>query len=207
MQKLHAGICAVMLLAVVDHNGCFIWADIGAPGSSGDAAVFNASELREKLELGQWLPWHDGCTVGTLRIRPFLIGDTAFPLRSYMMKNFLGDHHDRDSDEYAYNFCHIRCRRLVECAFGILKGRWRLLLAGTMTDPIFLAQTIQACLLLHNVCERESDKFPPNSRWAPEDFNQPALNPQRPLAAVPSAALSQGTTIRDALAQYCKSLF
>lgn len=46
------GFFSIVMLAVVDANYKFIWADVGAPGSSSDAGIFNRSRLEPALRLG-----------------------------------------------------------------------------------------------------------------------------------------------------------
>ena len=46
----YKGFFSIKLQALVDADYEFIWADIGAQGSSSDAQVFNYSPLRNRLE-------------------------------------------------------------------------------------------------------------------------------------------------------------
>ncbi|XP_048775604.1 uncharacterized protein LOC125680204 [Ostrea edulis] len=80
---------SVVMIALVDSDYKFIWLNVGSYGSSSDGQIFRDSELRPKLEertLGLPPPSH---LLNADRDIPyFLIGDDAFPLRSWIMKPY-----------------------------------------------------------------------------------------------------------------------
>ena len=78
---------------------------------------------------------------------PFVIlGDEAYPLKTYPMKPFTRK--DLSSEERALTYRLSRTRRCVECAFAILTAKWRLLNKAIETK----AERIVRCIcLLHNI--------------------------------------------------------
>jgi hypothetical protein len=66
--------------------------------------------------------------IGGLEIRPYLLGDAAYPSRLYLLKSFKPSVNDlmfqdkRRFDEYLNSG-----RVVIEQAFGALKIRWRIL--------------------------------------------------------------------------------
>ena len=58
--------------------------------------------------------------VGRREIRPYLVGDSAYPLRPWLQKPF--PEATRDRDEIAFNRELMATRVSVECTFGILKS-------------------------------------------------------------------------------------
>lgn len=58
--------------------------------------------------------------VGRREIRPYLVGDSAYPLRPWLQKPF--PEATRDRDEIAFNRELTAARVSVECTFGILKS-------------------------------------------------------------------------------------
>lgn len=85
----YKGFFSIILLAIVDADYKFIWVSVGANGSASDAQLFNNSELKHMLEennLG--LPPPDPVPGDDNNTPYFLIGDDAFPLKTWMMKPY-----------------------------------------------------------------------------------------------------------------------
>ena len=54
--------------------------------------------------------------------------------------------------EKRFNKIHAQARGVIECAFGRLKGRFRILLTTlAMKSPRSIGRTIVACCVLHNL--------------------------------------------------------
>ena len=87
----------------------------------------------------------------------FLVADSAFPLQSTCMNCFeLGNMPQKRS--FNYNLIHTI--RVVEQAFGRLKGRWKIMKGQcNVNDPVFVRQVAKVCCALLNVCERHQCHF------------------------------------------------
>lgn len=72
----YKGANSIVLSAAVDDNYCFRYINVGCSGRHSDGGVFQQSRLFEALENGL-LP--DG---------GFIVGDDAFPLKTYLMKPY-----------------------------------------------------------------------------------------------------------------------
>ena len=70
----------------------------------------------------------ENCVVDGVEIPPVILGDGAFPLRSWMMKSH-GDAVLTPEKAY-FNYRLSRARMIMEGAFGKLKGRLRVLFAN-----------------------------------------------------------------------------
>lgn len=128
----YKGFFSIVLLAVVDAQYKFLWADVGSPGSDSDCRIFNRMQLEPSLGRGTIrFPEPDPLPNDDLDSPYCLVGDDAFPLRTYLLKPYSKRY--LDIDERIYN---SRARRVVENAFGILAMRFRCLLTtiAVVTD-------------------------------------------------------------------------
>ena len=52
----------------------------------------------------------------------FIIGDPAYPLMPYLMKEYVGGGTNRQEQYFGYRLCSAR--NVIECSFGRLKARF-----------------------------------------------------------------------------------
>jgi hypothetical protein len=142
----------------VDARGVFTYVHVGYPGSVGDARTYSDTKFLKNVVDGLWLPQSAAREIRGILIRPYIVGDAAFPFSEILMKGFPGQPAPRTL-EHAYNYCHVRTRRVVENAFGKLKGRFHVLKRNLMSDPIFLKDITLVCCAINNICARYNDPF------------------------------------------------
>jgi hypothetical protein len=117
----------MVLLSVLDAGYKFIWADVGANGSSSDAGVFNQSVLEPALrEERIMFPQPEPMPNDDRHTPYFIVADDAFPMRPYCVKPFSKRY--IDTEERIFNNRCSRAQRDVENAYGILANRFRFLL-------------------------------------------------------------------------------
>lgn len=146
----YKGFYSVVLLALVDADYKFLWADLGGCGSASDAQIYNDSELKQYAEDGRiGFPDPEPLPHDTQDVPYFFVGDDAFGLRTYMMKPY--SHRGLTQEERIFNYRLSRARRVVENAFGILANRFQILLTTMLHHPETVKQIVVACLLLHNL--------------------------------------------------------
>jgi hypothetical protein len=85
-----------------------------------------------------------------------ILGDEAFALRNNLLDPFSGTH--LDMKKRAFNYRLSRARRYVECAFGMLTNKWRILHRPVYVSPDFAVDIVKACTVLHNIV-RERDRY------------------------------------------------
>ena len=145
-----------IIQAVVNGRKLFLDFACGYPGSMHDAwvvrrsAIFGRAERREILSAPTVN--FKGHEVG-----PYLVGDSAYPLCLSLMKPY--PEGTRDRDEIKFNKELSSARVKVECAFGLLKSRWRVLQKRFDSGIDFAVKTAIACAVLHNLCIRWGDDW------------------------------------------------
>ena len=95
-------------------------------------------------------------SVGRQEIRPYLVGDSAYTLSNWPMKPF--PERTQDPSEIDFNKELSAARVKVECAFGLLKSRWRKLNKRIDSKIEFVNRIVLAYApVLHNVCVHADD--------------------------------------------------
>ncbi|XP_024885604.1 protein ALP1-like [Temnothorax curvispinosus] len=198
---------SINLLAVSDAKNRFIIVDIGAEGRQSDGGVFENSGLPHLLETNALhipLPTHLNHMDSDF---PYvLLGDEAFPLRSYMMRPYPRSR-QLNINRKIFNYCLSRARRTVECAFGLLVARWRIYRRPLVACIRTAVKAVQATVVLHNFIINNELNLPFTARrysnMREEEHN--LLITSTGLTAVSHRNVSQKSTalkIRDNFAYY-----
>ena len=155
-ENAHAYLCykmkySINVQAVCDHEGCFIDVDCSWPGSVHDAKIFSNSSINKLFQeqdlsgLIRKLTDNDETMVGSV-----LLGDPAYPLLPGMLHELSTCASD---GEVIFNMTLRSVRNHIECTFGWLKARWRILNRPIDLGIEFVLATVYACFVLHNYCE------------------------------------------------------
>ena len=139
-----------LLLAVCDADYCLTYVDIGSYGKSSDSAVFQQSILYKKLSDNS-LKLPDKKPISEADPTPLphvLVGDEAFGIMANVMRPYGGK--NLSHVKKVFNYRLSRARRYIECTFGILCNKWRILHRALDVNIDFAEQIIRACTMLHN---------------------------------------------------------
>ncbi|XP_060844013.1 uncharacterized protein LOC132923991 [Rhopalosiphum padi] len=141
---------SIILMAVVDANLNFIYIDVGAYGREADSSVFRQSVFGKMLYSRQLqIPASDVLSLTENNIQPYVfVADEAFGLHANLLRPFPG--RGLNSTRQVFNYSLSRARRTVECAFGVLANKWRVLHTTILVEPDFCDDIIKACCVLHN---------------------------------------------------------
>ena len=104
-------------------------------------------------------------------------------------------------DQLLFNHDQSSTRQVVERAFGILKGRWRILTIAMQVSPTNLARTALACVVLHNFLEMRKDSCP--EAWIYHEDSQP--NDEQQLQRT-NPSLQLGRAIRIHIGDFIATL-
>ena len=147
----------------------------------GDAATWNNCSLHDQLESRLQLPDDvHGILANGTEITPYIVADSAFALRPEVMKCY--EVVQPSAAQFNFNYAVIRTRRVVECAFGRLKGRFPLLVNSRLSNPTFAKDVALVACALHNWCEKYADCAIPLSTWKEHESTtlQPVFQPLNP---------------------------
>ena len=123
-----------------------------------------------------------------------LLGDSAYPLNSWLMKPFpQSPHLSRQHKTFNQRLSHARV--VVENAFGRLEGRWRCLLKANESDTLNMPKIVSCCVVLHNICEMFGEE-------CPDDWIALDIQDEVDLTHSTSSSTSSGTEIQEALVRY-----
>lgn len=149
---------SLVLLAICDAKCNFIIIDVGAYGREGDSSIFRNSNFYNRLTAkqldlptGKPLPSEDIQNSGSPV--PFVfLGDAAFGLSTHVMRPY--PEKNLTVEKRIYNYRHCRARRIVECSFGILSNKWRVLHSCILVDLEFATTIVKCCCVLHNYVKK-----------------------------------------------------
>ncbi|TKR57617.1 hypothetical protein L596_009962 [Steinernema carpocapsae] len=183
---------STVLLAVCDPQYRFLYYDVGNYGHQHDSRVFERCSLGRGIREETIQFPEDSCiSTGGPPMPYFFLADGGFPLGKRIMKPFPGS---TQPQEAIYNFRLSHARNVIENAFGILAGKWRILLKPIETDVKFADKIVASCIHLHNfVMDREREG---------QDRHEESLTsaPVHPRAA--TSATSAARAVRQNLVQY-----
>ncbi|XP_018010873.1 protein ALP1-like isoform X1 [Hyalella azteca] len=140
---------SIVLQAVADANYKFVFIDIGGFGKQSDGGTFQASELSEALKYRNLdIPEPAFLPNTAVKVPYVLVGDEAYPLMPFLLKPYGG--HNLTIEDITFNQCLSRCRKTIECAFGIIFSKWRLLATCIDTKVEVIDSIVKCICVLHN---------------------------------------------------------
>ena len=186
--------------AVCDYRGQFMDVDCRWPGSVHDAKVFANSSINKKLRENNLPVTYQQLLPGRSRVGTYLIGDPAYPLTPYCMKEFAKCTTDA---QVIFNNILRSARNPIECAFGRLKARWSFLTKKVDLQVEFVPIAIYACFVLHNFCESNNCYL---DRDLVEQQSTVQLDRDNGRENVPEPVFSgntdEGLVVRDVITSY-----
>ena len=111
-----------------------------------------------------------------------------------MLAPFKGHKDGLSREEYHWIFVQSSTRMCVERAFGMLKGRWRILFKRVDVHLKNVSDLVSTCLVLHNMCIIFGDTF-----WRDEWMREATNEVQNGLAMshVPGSSMSERMAVAN----------
>ena len=98
-----------------------------------------------------------------MEVKPIILGDSAYPsmhITLYITRWLIPPYkklQNMSRESRRFNDEHVRGREQVERAFGVLKGRRRILNTEVDEEISQVKVTVMACCVLHNICILQED--------------------------------------------------
>lgn len=186
--------------AICDSKGYFMDVECKWPGSVHDAKVFANSSINHKMKAGQLPKTFINLLPGYEAIPNYLIGDPAYPLTPFCMKEYQTC---ATNEEVVFNNMLRSARNQIECAFGRLKVRWGFLTRKVDLKLEMVPTVAYSCFVLHNYCESKGISLDDEEVQA--QIRRHRTEEER-LANIPdpvySCQTSEGEYVRSVLAKY-----
>ncbi|XP_029345677.1 protein ALP1-like [Acyrthosiphon pisum] len=142
---------SLVLMALCDSNYCFVWVDIGGYGKDSDSGLYKESTLYKKLtEKKLDIPDPKPLIIDNEDTKvPFVIvADEAFGMTENLMRPYGGKM--LSYEKKIFNYRLTLARRYVECTFGIMCSKWRILHRPLDVKIDFAEAIVKAICTLHN---------------------------------------------------------
>ncbi|XP_069616939.1 uncharacterized protein [Ranitomeya imitator] len=185
---------SVVLMAIAAADCRFVSMDIGPSGQGNDSQTFKNSVMGKRLygnnlnfPLPRPLPNSEGPPM------PFVVvGDEAFQMCANLLKPYSS--RDLNHTKRIFNYRLTRARRTVECAFGLLVSKWRILGTAINLNLDTIDGVVKACVVLHNYIMA---KEKPNI-----ELDAPVSNPLPDYHHHPLRTTVEVAQMRDTFAAY-----
>ena len=202
-----SGLCTRPTAQMVADAKCrFIYGTYGWPGCANDMRAWGACALYKALrERRCWSTM--AMYIGSTLVPLLLLGDSGFTQLPWVATPYAERVVGSDPTKRAYNDKHKGCRRVVEQAYGLLKGRFRSLECLDCVQDMFVPH-IQACVALHNMLiDRREEEYGVRASRAGDDDSDDASSQQQQPQPQPHGTLpAQGELVRAALAEHFASM-
>lgn len=152
---------SIVLMALVDASYNFIAVDVGSYGKNSDGDIFANSNLGNKLQQGTLgIPGNSPLPGTSIETPHVIVGNEAFPLKTYLMRPYPGQ--NLNNDKRIFNYRLSRASRIVENTFGILTQKLRIYNRRIQANPENVDNIVLATCILHNFIKY----FNPNTTHA-----------------------------------------
>lgn len=175
--------------AVCDGDGLFLAISPGWPGAFHDARILGVSGLKQMVDNRQLLVGAPVQVEGAL-IKPYLLGDSGYPLYEWLITPHPSDHLRKWR---RFNYSHSRSRIIIEKSFGMLKRRFAVLATPITFKTATVNDIFVVCCILHNLIAKDVwQETTPTHSSSSSDEEQPDV----------LAATMGGHHVRDILMKH-----
>ncbi|XP_036319893.1 putative nuclease HARBI1 isoform X2 [Rhagoletis pomonella] len=135
------GYFSINAMVICNYNMEIVAVDASHPGSCHDSFIWNQSYARQFYSNNR-------------AQNTWILADSGYALETFVMTPYRNPQHG--SIEHAFNKRHASARNIIERTIGLLKSRFRCLQGTLHYEPKFVAQLVNVCCALHNICRRRN---------------------------------------------------
>ncbi|XP_068098572.1 uncharacterized protein [Hyperolius riggenbachi] len=189
---------SIVLMAVADSEYNFLYIDVGSYGSASDSQIFRNTNLYYRMENGMLdLPPPTPWPRTTNESFPYtFVGDEAFALSRHMMRPYSSKNLDERKSYFNYRLS--MCRQKVECSFGILTNKWRVLHTAINLKVDTAVAVVKATCILHNFILKSEG-------LSAEDEQGPSSQPLTGISWSGGRDTNEAIRNRDKMSYYFRS--
>lgn len=170
----YKGFYSIVLMAVVNGNYEFIYANAGAEGKTADGGCWRQCDFAKALEKERLNLPPDVQLDAEHSIPCHLVADDAFAMGRRLLKPY--PQRFLSPSEKVFNYRLSRARRIVENVFGIISSRFQILRTEMPYSVPHCVNIVLAICILHNFLRKHCGQayMPPGS-FDTEDINYEML--------------------------------
>jgi len=140
---------SIVLQGLADVRYRFITIDVGAYGKQSGGGIFRHSSLYQVLSSNNFnMPNARELPLPDVELPFVILGDEAYPLLSCLVRPY--PRRQLTQSRRLFNYRLSRGRRVIESAFGILAGKWRIINKPIETSPDMADKIVKCICVLHN---------------------------------------------------------
>lgn len=145
---------SIVLLAIVDAQYNFLYANVGAKGKSSDGGLFRETAFYKKMtDKTLSLPPVETLESTNVQIPYVLVGDSAFALSENLMRPYPGTY-EKGNIKRIFNYRLSRARRIIENVFGVMSVVFRIFRSPIELKCNNAELVTTTCVYLHNFLSR-----------------------------------------------------
>ncbi|MGH0146353.1 UNVERIFIED_CONTAM: hypothetical protein FKN15_007788 [Acipenser sinensis] len=215
----YKGTNSIVLMALVDADLKFLYADVGTNGRVSDGGVWNKCTLSQALQDNSLhLPQPSALPLCNDPVPYMVVAEEAFGLKKWIMKPY--PQIQLNPENCIFNYRLSRARRCVENAFGILANRWRVFRSTIALAPEKVSHLVLDACALHNYLRTQNTSrqiFTPSDSIDFEDVQTGQIIPGQWRTDIPTDSMydivtvgsnnyfNDAKTVRDAYRKYFNS--